>query len=371
MNVISELNMKITKQTKYLTTENFQELFKTLIKDTTKGRRVQKSGKRIRSSTTDNYIYTQKLLTEYVEQTKNELRIYLVNNLTTKEKEQAKKYYKKFFSDFTDFLYFKKDFYDNYVGLIVKSIRTFFNYLTAEHNLSIGEYHKLFYVPNEEIPIVVLSPEQLNYLISDAELEEKLPESLKVIKDVFVFGCTVALRFSDLMGLKNENLLFYNDTYHLKVTSLKTSTNTTIKLPKYAVDILKKYHKKQKTLIPTFSKSYLNKSFKKLASYLAFKETLIKERTKRGVKYPIYKNKAKRLHYTLADHITTHTMRRTAITYMLRLGMPELAVRKISGHSANSKEFFRYIELAQLYIDEHTDKVFEKITQSKPSNREI
>ena len=97
--------MKITKQTKYLTTENFQELYSALIKDTTKGRRVQKSGKRIRSSTTDNYIYTQKLLTEYVEQTKNELRIYLINNLTTKEKEQAKKYYKKFFSDFTDFLY--------------------------------------------------------------------------------------------------------------------------------------------------------------------------------------------------------------------------------------------------------------------------
>lgn len=365
------INMKITKQTKYLTTENYLELFSRLIKDTTKGHRVQKSGKRIRTSTTDNYIYTQKLLIEYVEQTQNELRIYLINNLTTKEKEQAKKYYKKFFSDFTDFLYFKKDFYDNYVGLIVKSIRTFFNYLTAEHNLSIGEYHKLFYVPNEEIPIVVLSPEQLNYLISDTELENKLPEALKVIKDVFVFGCTVALRFSDLMSLKNENLLFYNSTYHLKVTSLKTTTNTTIKLPQYAIDILKKYHKKQKTLIPVFSKSYLNKSFKKLGGYLALKETMIKERTKRGVKYPIYKNKAKRQHYTLSDHITTHTMRRTAITNMLRLGMPEQAVRKISGHSANSKEFFRYIELAQLFIDEHTDKVFEKITQSKPSNKEI
>lgn len=371
MGLIDLLNMKITKQTKYLTTENYQELFNTLIKDTTKGRRVQKSGKRIRSSTIDNYIFTQKLLNEYVEQTKNELRIYLINNLTTKEKEQAKKYYKKFFSDFTDFLYFKKDFYDNYVGLVVKGVRTFFNYLTAEHNLNIGEYHKLFYVPTEEIPIVVLSPEQLNYLISDIELETKLPESLKVIKDVFVFGCTVALRFSDLMDLKSDNLLFYNDTYHLKVTSLKTSTNTTIKLPKYAVEILKKHNKKQKTLIPTFSKSYLNKSFKKLASYLEFKEILIKERTKRGVKYPIYKNKAKRQHYTLADHITTHTMRRTAITNMLRLGMPEQAVRKISGHSANSKEFFRYIELAQLFIDEHTDKVFEKITQSKLSNREF
>jgi hypothetical protein len=37
-------------------------------------------------------------------------------------------------------------------------------------------------------------------------------------------------------------------------------------------------------------------------------------------------------------------------------------VRKISGHAANSKEFFRYVEFAQSYVDEHTDMVFEKIS---------
>jgi integrase len=89
---------------------------------------------------------------------------------------------------------------------------------------------------------------------------------------------------------------------------------------------------------------------------------MIKYRTKRGVKHVVYKNKAKRQHYTMADHITTHTMRRTAITTMLRLGMPDQVVRKISGHAANSKEFYRYVEFAQNYVDEHTDLVFEKIS---------
>ncbi|MBL7896178.1 MAG: site-specific integrase [Bacteroidia bacterium] len=116
-------------------------------------------------------------------------------------------------------------------------------------------------------------------------------------------------------------------------------------------------------MLPQHSKNWYNECFKELARYLDFKTPEIKYRTKRGVKFAIYKNKEKRQHYTMADHITTHTMRRTAITTMLRLGMPEQLVRKISGHAANSKEFFRYVEFAQGYIDEHTDKVFEKITK--------
>lgn len=57
-------------------------------------------------------------------------------------------------------------------------------------------------------------------------------------------------------------------------------------------------------------------------------------------------------------------MRRTAITTMLCLGMPEMAVRKISGHSPMSKEFFRYVTLAQTYLDNETLKMFEKLKGS-------
>lgn len=353
--------MRITRQTKYLGNKEFFELFKKLIRDTSKGTRIRKDGKRIRISTIDNYTYIHKQLIDFVAETGFELRIYIVSNLTDKEKDQAAKYYKKFFAELTDYLYQEKDFYDNYVGLIVKGLRTFFNYLKTELNIQAGDFHKKFYVPSEEVAIVVLSPEQLNYLIYDPGLNAKLPEHLIKVKDIFVFGCTVALRYSDLMLLKPENLQYYNNAHYLKVTSAKTGTNTTIKLPGYAVDLLKKYHKQQKTLLPSHSNAWLNKCLKQLAGYLNFNEPMIKYRTKRGVKCMVYKNKAKKQHYTLADHITTHTMRRTAITTMLRLGMPDQLVRKISGHAANSKEFFRYVEFAQNYVDEHTDMVFDKI----------
>jgi integrase len=354
--------MRITKKTKYLGNNEFFELFRKFIKDTSKGTRVKKDGKRIRSSTVDTYTSVCNLMNGFVTDTQFELKIYIIPNLTTKEKEVAKKYNKKFFVAFTDYLYNQKDLFDNYVGLIIKGLRTFYNYLNIELNIMVGDYHKKFYVYNEDVPIVVLSPEQLNYLIYDKELDSKLPEHLISVKDIFIFGCTVALRYSDLMLIKASNLQFYNNTHYLKVTSTKTNTNTTIKLPSYAVDILKKYHKQQRTLLPMQSNAWLNVCLKELAKHLDFNEPMIKYRTKRGVKHVVYKNKAKRQHYTMADHITTHTMRRTAITTMLRLGMPDQVVRKISGHAANSKEFYRYVEFAQNYVDEHTDLVFEKIS---------
>jgi integrase len=67
-----------------------------------------------------------------------------------------------------------------------------------------------------------------------------------------------------------------------------------------------------------------------------------------------FKNSAEK-GYRFCDLVTSHTMRRTAITTMLSLGMTEFMVRKISGHSANSKEFFRYVALSQTYIDKETE----------------
>ena len=57
------------------------------------------------------------------------------------------------------------------------------------------------------------------------------------------------------------------------------------------------------------------------------------------------------------DKMSSHMMRRTAITTLLILGMPEHLVRKISGHSHTSSSFNRYVHYAQAYIDREIDKV--------------
>lgn len=351
---------KYPKTVKYLEQTVFFELFNKFVNDSSKGFRVQKSGQRIKPQTIENYTYTLKLLEKFCTDTNFEIKLFLTGHLTPRELLKAKQYWQQFYNKFTDYLY-RQGYFDNYVGATIKTIRIFFNYLLQELNMQVGMFHKSFHVPKEDIPIVVFTPDQLNYLINSKDLEEKLPKDLKTTKDVFVFGCTVALRVSDLMALKQFHLLKQPNGWYLKVKSQKTNTDTSIKLPDYAIDILKKHKSRSGALLPQMSNGYFNKQLKEMARYITDNEPMIKVRLKKGRPTMIYKDAVRKQHFTMADHITSHTMRRTAITTMLRLGVPEQVVRKISGHAANSREFYKYVAFSQSYQDEETDKMFERL----------
>jgi integrase len=189
---------------------------------------------------------------------------------------------------------------------------------------------------------------------------------LQQVKDVFVFGSTVALRISDLLALKRSNLRIAGGIYYLVVRSKKTNTDTQVRLPDYAVDIIDKYQNKYKTLLPSFNKVNLNLYLKKLMEKAGFTHPITKMRERRGKsKEIVRKMEDKRTTYRFCDLVTTHTMRRTAITTMLTLGVPEQVVRKISGHSPMSKEFFRYVAFAQSYQDQETNKMFERLKEKQ------
>ena len=68
---------------------------------------------------------------------------------------------------------------------------------------------------------------------------------------------------------------------------------------------------------------------------------------------------------TFAGQVTAHTMRRTAITTLLILGVPELAVRRISGQAPGSKEFYKFVVIAQEYLNQHLIGAFEKLSQNR------
>lgn len=356
------VRVKITKRIKYLDQKTFLGLVDDFINDSYAGRRTKKNGTKISEGTISNYLYLKKNLEEYCDQNSFELKLFIVNNLTQKEKERANRYYKKFYKSFTAFMYDKKKYYDNYVGLIIKCLRSFFNYLEEDRNISVGTFHRSFFVPVEEIPIIALNQDQLRYILSDSSFNERVSENdLEKIRDIFVFGCTVALRVSDLLSLTRKNLQIQGDKYYLTVKSKKTNVHTSIKLPEYAVDIIEKYKSRRSNLLPPISSAWFNTQLKELARHIPDDFEMIKTRERRGKQVVVYKDPAKRIHYKLSDHISTHTMRRTAITNMLCLGLPEHLVRKISGHAPNSREFYRYVELSQQFIDEHTDRIFAQL----------
>jgi integrase len=340
---------------------DFFKLYDRFLSETKNGKRVQKNGKKVRASSIEPYMWLRKLLHDFSVKKDFPLHISTLNKLKKREVQVEKKYWKRFYTEFTDYLYDDCDCFDNYVGSNIKRLRAFFNYLNEERELNVGSFHKSFYVQNEEIEIITLLPEQLNFLIYNKEFEANLPDHLKITKDMFVFGCTVALRVSDIFKLSASNIESTNGKFYLKVISQKTNTLTRIVLPDYAMDIIKKYPLNKKIIFPVISNARFNLNIKSLIERTSWVDTRTKSRHKRGIPVNVFKNEKTRTPYRFCDLITSHTMRRTAITTMLCLNMPENLVRKISGHAPNSKEFFRYVQLSQRYMDTETEKMFEQL----------
>ncbi|HEY1040511.1 MAG TPA: hypothetical protein VGF30_13950, partial [Bacteroidia bacterium] len=219
------------KKSKLKTEHDFFKLFGSFINEMRTGSKLKKDGKRIREGSIENFELVYKLLIKFRDRKNFDLKIIIVSGEVDAHYLETKNYWKKFYTEFTDFLYNDLDCYDNYVGQTIRTLRTFLNYLSNDLHLSIGNFHKSFYIPKEDIAIVALSPEEMNYLIYNDTLNLTLPPHLVRIKDMFVFGCTVCLRVSDLMAIKPENIFVEHTGTYLRLFSQKTNTFTSVKLP--------------------------------------------------------------------------------------------------------------------------------------------
>ena len=335
-------------------------LFKKFINDTESGKRLKPNGEKVAKTTITFYYSVLKNLIQFDTQVKYDLRVCSILKLNQRELTSEKNYWKKLYKDFTDSMY-KRGCFDNYVGTNIKVLKAFFKYVKNDKDIFIGDYYKLFYVRKEEKEVLVLSPEQLKFLIHDKEFEKKLVSTQLKLKDIFVFGCTTGLRFSDIFLLTSKNFEITNNEWYLKLRSQKTKTFTLLKLPQYAVDIVLKYQAKNSktTLFGEKWLSNFNRSLQTIGEKAGFINEVHIYREKLGVakNVPSKKNKTR-----FCDNMSSHMMRRTAITTHLILGMPEHLVKKISGHSGNSASFARYINHSQIYINNEAEKIHDKLS---------
>ncbi len=334
--------------------------FQQFITDSYKGKRLKPNGNKIKSQTIDNYYYPLQYLKEYELKYDVILRIKMLTGNNKKQILLERNYWKRFFQLFNQFLYTTKNCHDNYVGNITKMLKTYFNYLKKEKLYPIGDFYNQFPISKEDIPIITLLPEQLYFLIHDKKFEDSLPFHLVQTKDKFVFGCTVALRYSDIDALKFTDVDCMNNTFYLSTKAIKTDISMRIKLPDYLVDIInmnKQKASRRKTIFPSLSNSRFSINLKQLCELAGWTKEIGKIRNKRGCKHEI-KNSTNGKGQRFCDLVSSHTMRRTAITTMLMLGMPEHVVKRISGHTADSKVFYRYVNLVQSYLDTEIDKVY-------------
>lgn len=330
------------------------------------GRRLLPSGKKITKGTIVQYQCAYALLQEFESLQPEPLRIIILHRSSLRLLQREKNYWLRFFRKFSAFLYAEKKYFDQYTGSVFKIIKTFFHYLSVEKALPVGEFHKKFRVPAEHFTPAILSPSQLRFLITDKSFERSLPASLKRVKDIFVFGCTVSLRFRDLMNLKKNNIQSSPDGSFIALHTQKTGTEVMIPLPSYAQDIIHKYRRKAgRYVLPRLSGTNLNLQIKALMKKAGWDHVLPKIRHRQGLPVEIKTGLGESFRFY--DHITVHTMRRTAITTLLLLGMDETSVRRISGHAPGSKEFYRYVVVVQDYLNTRVKEAHFRLLQ-EPEN---
>ena len=127
-------------------------------------------------------------------------------------------------------------------------------------------------------------------------------------------------------------------------------------------DTLKR-KKNKAILFKTVCLRQFNKNIQAIARKAGWTEIVGKQRMRQGKIIEIYRNPQKQP-CRFCDLLSSHIMRRTAITTMLIAGVPEYIIRRISGHAANSHSFYRYVSYVQSYMDKEIDKMHELIDPS-------
>jgi integrase len=190
--------------------------------------------------------------------------------------------------------------------------------------------NKRFRTVEEPSETIYLTEKEIKR-IHDLDLSDNV--RLEKVRDLFIIACYTGLRFSDLVELRNENII--NKGTVVRITTVKTGEVVIIPLKGFVKEILKKY----KGIPPqAISNQKMNEYLKELGEKAELSDDVIISCTRGG----------KRHRETFKKHelITTHTARRSFATNAYLQNVPTISIMKITGHRTE-KSFLKYIKISQ------------------------
>jgi integrase len=157
-------------------------------------------------------------------------------------------------------------------------------------------------------------------------------ERLNNVKDLFVFGCFVGLRFSDYSNVKPENLVENEGEQFIHMKTQKTGEWVYIPCHPIVLAMFEKYMQNPNKLPKTISVQRFNVYIKEACQIAGFTETgrLITEPEK-----PLF------------QCVSSHTCRRSFATNLFLQGFPAKEIMKITGHKTE-ESFNKYIRITKL-----------------------
>jgi len=158
------------------------------------------------------------------------------------------------------------------------------------------------------------------------------------VRDVFCFACLTGLRVSDLLALKNENIVKTGEVTWLRMHTQKTGAYVQIPLSVIfygmAMDILRKYS-----------------CIEDMCGYY-------KDRTPLNKAIP---NMVKIIGVGGSQKISMHTARRTCVTALADFGVNVYTIQKIVGH-ARITTTQKYMQLSTQAIETELQRIFTRDT---------
>lgn len=222
----------------------------------------------------------------------------------------------------------KKGLLNDTIGKYFACLKVFMQWsLDRQRHSNTAFTHEDFKaIKTKEPDIVTLEEEEFITLYS---LDLSNNPRLEKVRDVFCFAVFVGQRWSDIVGLRKEDI---NDNWWVFEAD-KTGKETKVPFDGWslpALKILEKYNYQ----LPTISQQKFNEYLKEVGK-LAQLNRIVEIKQKSGTKDIITKK-------PVYEYMSSHMARRTCVTILLERGVPVTTVKTLTKHS-DINTLMRYV----------------------------
>lgn len=246
-----------------------------------------------------------------------------------------------FYYKFTDYLKDQGHGRNN-IGKQIKTLKVFMGEavdLGLTTNMQFK--NKKFFKDEEETEGVYLTESEIECLYKHDFSSNK---RLEQVRDLFVFGCWVGLRFSDFSSVREDNIVELDGDLFIKMVTKKTGESVFIPTHPIVLDIFKKYKDNPNKLPKAISNQKFNEYIKE-----ACKEAGMNQKGR------LFKTPSKELW----ESIESRTARRSFATNLYLSGYQTHEIMKVTGHRTE-KAFMTYIKASKLDSAKRMNAYFKK-----------
>ncbi len=189
--------------------------------------------------------------------------------------------------------------------------------------------HRKFVIDRVDTDAVYLNETELGILYKHNFSANK---RLEQVRDLFIFGAWVGLRFSDYSNVKPENIVLIDEEYFVKIITQKTKELVVVPCNPVVLEIFEKYKTNKNKLPNGISNQKFNEYLKEVCRVAGLTE---KGRLSTNPKLELW------------ECISSHTARRSFASNYYLQGFPTIDLMKITGHTTE-KVFLNYIKITKL-----------------------